>query len=293
MAEYLIDGGKLTALADAIRDKIGKPDRKMTPAQMATVVNNWNVVNAFAVYCDEDKSLTFYKQETVPRAGEHFYGKIASEVYTGIESSRYTNGSEVPWASKSTQIKIVTIMDYIRPISTAYWFYNFYNDPIIYNMQRLDTSYVVDMNSMFYHCTASNIDVSEFNTSRVKNMAYMFYYCDIYLPNVSGFDVSHVTNMKSMFDRSSIQKLDISNWDVSNVTNMDNMFYACDFLQKISLGDKFHWVGDKSYLPITKSSNSPTADGKWYAESNGVGYNPPSIPSNKADTYYASKRDMG
>lgn len=72
-----------------------------------------------------------------------------------------------------------------------------------------DTSAVTDMNSMFYGCRLSTLDLSSFNTSAVTNMSSMFSSCD------------------------NLTTLDLSSFNTSAVTNMMYMFYNCSNLATI------------------------------------------------------------
>ena len=56
----------------------------------------------------------------------------------------------------------------------------------------------------------------------------------------------------------------------------------------MTFGENWKWVGTNGYLPTPSSAYITGADGKWY-DTDGNGYAPADIPSNKAMTYYASK----
>ena len=160
------------------------------------------------------------------------------------------------------------------------------------DLSGLDTSNVTDMSSMFYFCSSlTSLDVSKFDTSKVTDMYYMFSGCSSLASlDVSHFDTSKVTYMYYMFQNcTSLSSLDLSSWDTSKVTKMSSMFSGCDELATVKLGEKFAWVGTAGYLPAPNGTYITGSDGKWYAETDGAAYAPKDIPSNKADTYYASK----
>lgn len=105
---------------------------------------------AFAVYSEGDRSLDFYKRSNceLPAVGSTFEGKTVAEVYTGIETTRYTpidyndsNGAtNVPWYSRSSDCKSVSVVDNgIKPINLAFWFHRFKNC-ISFDVSKLDTS---------------------------------------------------------------------------------------------------------------------------------------------------------
>ena len=339
---YTIQDTTFNSLANAIRNKADIGD-KMTPHKMIDVVNGFEQAQAFAVYSADDKSLNFYKRSEVPKTGGQFEGKTATAVYTGIETEAYGISQWPSWSSVNNKITKVEVVDKISPISTAYWFANFYNLTSL-DISKLDTSNVTDMSGMFQDCSSlTTLDVSSLNTSKVTNMDGMFKLCSsITTLDASGFDTSRVTNMEDMFDRctgltaialsgfdtalvtnmggmfqdcSSLTTLNLSSFDTSNVTDMSGMFQDCSSLttldvsgfcmpnivrvmymydycsklQRVKVGEKYNWKGINGYLPVPNASYIPGADGKWYALSDGKGYAPENIPSNKADTYVASQ----
>ncbi len=238
---------------------------------------------AFAVYSAYDKSLNFYKRTNVPSNGDWYDGRTATEVYRDIETTRYYDRLQPGWRRYNDSITKVRFFEPIRPISTSYWFYGFTTANI--DLSKLYTSSVTDMSYMFYNCSyAPNLGVSHFDTSNVTNMNRMFYNCSsVSKLDLSNFDTSNVTNMNYMFGGcSSLTTIDMSGFDTSNVSNMDWMYSGCSKLRQVTLGAKFAWKSTYGYLPTPSG-------GQWYAASDGRGYAPEDIPSNKADTYYASK----
>ena len=272
---------------------------------------------AFAVYSADDNSLDFYKRETVPSAGDTFNGKTATEVYTGIETLPGSANS-IPWKSHVSTIAAAAVADEgISPISCAYWFVNC-GKMASCDVSKLDTTNVTNMTYMFFNCRAlTSLDVSHFDTSKVTNMSAMFGSCkSLASLDVSAWDTSSVTSMSSMFyNCTSLATLDVSSWNTSNVTTMGSMFQGCTSLrtlslsgwsvsklktiggmfdgctklQEVSFGPAWIWVSTNGFPPAPSSSYIAGADGKWHAKSDGKAYAPASIPSGKADTYYASK----
>ena len=93
--------------------------------------------------------------------------------------------------------------------------------------------------------------------------------------------------MSNMFSNcGSLTALDLSSFNTRNVSSMYAMFSSCKALQKVAFGAGWRWVGANGYLPTPSSAYIAGADGKWY-NTDGKGYAPKDIPSNKAMTYTA------
>ena len=78
----------------------------------------------------------------------------------------------------------------------------------------------------------------------------------------------------------------ISSFDTSNVEYMTGLFEGSSKLQEIAFGADWEWIGTDGLLPTPSSAYITGADGKWY-DTDGNGYAPEDIPSNKAMTYTA------
>lgn len=248
---------------------------------------------AFAVYSADDQSLNFYKRSGVPAVGDTFEGKKVTAVYTGIETDTYIGSwqSNVPqnpasyldtspWAAYKSTIKTITAVDKIQPKSLDFWFSN--------------------PKSWATATAVTSADLSNIDTSKITSMSNLFTGCsNLTSLNISNWNVSNVTNMTNMFSVysgmfrtqpacSSLTTLDLSNWDTSNVTSMSGMFNGMTHLQQVTFGSNWKWVGTNGYLPTPSNTYISGADGKWY-DTDGNGYAPADVPSNKAMTYYASK----
>ena len=137
-----------------------------------------------------------------------------------------------------TAAKIDVSMADALPTSTQRWFCNMKNLVSITDLDKLNTSEVTTMRSMFYFCeNLTSLDVSHFNTANVTTMRTMFYYCS----NVTALDVSHfntakVTNMHSMFYRCyKLAALDVSKFNTENVTDMSDMFNDCHLITALDV----------------------------------------------------------
>ena len=162
------------------------------------------MATAFAVYCADDTSLTFYKRDTVPSAGSTFEGKTATAVYTGIETDTYSSASSVPWNAYRTNIGQVVFKDCISPVSITAWFYKF---------QKL-----------------TSIDVSNLDVSLVTRLRNVFGQC-LYLRvlDLSSWDTHNVTDVAGMFNGcQDLTTIYVSNrWNATNASGPINMFSVC------------------------------------------------------------------
>lgn len=244
-------------------------------------------IQAFAVYSADDGSLSFYKRAEVPKQGTMYLGKRATAVYTGLE-----NMTSIPgWMlNYSKDIKTAIVYDEgISPIGTGFWFAELRNMKTA-DVSKLDMSKCKTIGCMFTNCTSlTTLDLSAWDTRSLTDMNQAFQNCtSLTKLNVSGWDVSKVTNMTLSFaeDRT-LSSLDLSTWDNSAVTSMKDVFSMMDSLNEVSLGSKFKFVGTSPFLP-DQTGHVAGADGKWY-DTDGNGYAPADVPSNKAMTYYASK----
>ena len=242
-------------------------------------------IQAFAVYSADDGSLNFYKRAEVPKQGTMYLGKRATAVYTGLENMTSAPGWMLNY---SKDIKTAIVYDEgISPIGTGFWFAELRNMKTA-DVSKLDMSKCKTIGCMFTNCTSlTTLDLSAWDTRSLTDMNQAFQNCtSLTKLNVSGWDVSKVTNMTLAFaeDRA-LSSLDLSTWDNSAVTSMKDVFSMMDSLNEVSLGSKFKFVGTSPFLP-DQTGHVAGADGKWY-DTDGNGYAPADIPSNKAMTYTA------
>lgn len=206
---------------DTFTNKVTKIEKGLTGDK--TFYAKWGKLTAFAVYSEDGYTLRFYNRETVPKRYSMFDGSTVTKVYTDVDKEECTYSS--PWKTYCAKIKEVTVVDEIKPISTAHWFDSFSN------------------------CT--KFDLTNLNTSEVTRMCYMFYQAARYsasseIIGIEKWDTSNVTDMYRMFWRSFQKvnsfKIDLSKWNTSNVANMAEMFYeAGNNATEWSIGDLGKW----------------------------------------------------
>lgn len=198
----------------------------------------WQETDAYAVYSEDDCSLTFYRSETPISVGEIYNEKTVTAVYTGFEDTSYTT-VQIPWRSYNSQITKIEFHDKISPINTDDWFNGMqYVNSV--DVTKLDASKITSMRYTFsaVGCMASElhfVGIEDLDVSNVKDMFFMFYNCGgratkTYIGDLSKWDVSNVTTMCRMFGNTASMSetfymKGLENWDVSNVTNMSMMFH--------------------------------------------------------------------
>jgi len=201
---------------------------------------------AIAIFCEDDGCLSFYRVETVPTVGSTFDNKTVDYLYRNFEIKEYTSGALPPWYQQRNRITTIEFKDKIKPISTAWWFYDLNKVTDIFGLNYLNTKDVKNMSHMFMYCESlTSLEfLKDLNTSKVTDMSYMFAHCKnlttISLPN--SFDTSNVRDMAYMFTgcyNSTMLSLPTS-FKTSNVTNMDSMFYYCENVTTISLPSSFN-----------------------------------------------------
>ena len=219
--------------------------------------------NAYAILY-ESGELVFQRGST-PDASK---GKVLG-TYTGFETKPYTVSSHAPWYENKTSIKAVSFKDVVKPVSTAYWFYEC-NKLTDADFTNLDTSAVTSMNGMFGFCSSlTSLDVSSFNTSAVTSMYSMFNNCSALTSlDLSSFNTSAVTSMYCMFNNCrSLTSLDLNSFNTSAVTDMDYMFDGCRSLTSLDLSSfdtsavikmhsMFYWCSSLKSLDVSSFDTS-------------------------------------
>ena len=214
-----------------------------------------------------------FQRESTPDASK---GTVLG-TYTGFETKKYTGyNNYAPWHENKASIKTVSFKDAVKPISTAYWFYECKNLTDV-DFTNLDTSAVTSMRYMFQECgSLKSLDLSPFNTSAVTSMDYMFYQCSSLTSlDLSSFNTSAVTDMGWMFARcSSLTSLDLSSFNTSVVTNMGSMFYDCRSLTNLNLSSfdtsavtdmyaMFEGCSALTNLDVSSFDTSAITDMRW------------------------------
>ena len=188
----------------------------------------------FAVYSEDDASLTFYKRRALPAEGSMFEGKTATAVYANIENTKSTP----PWKGIARKIERVAVVDDgVAPQTMYAWFFEC-NNLVSVNLSKLDTSKTTSLGYAFSRCKSlTDLDLSALDTSSVRSFADVFQDCSsLRALNLTGWDTSNGKDFRQMFYRcSSLEEIDISSFKTSASTSFEQMFYGCSSLRSLDL----------------------------------------------------------
>ena len=188
----------------------------------------------FAVYSEDDASLTFYKRRALPVEGSVFEGKTATAVYANIQNTKSTP----PWKGIARKIERVAVVDEgVAPQTMYAWFFNCTN-LLSVNLSKLDTSKTTSLEYAFSGCKSlTGIDLSTLDTSSVRSFADVFQDCSsLRRVNLAGWDTSSGNNFRQMFIQcASLEELDVSSFETGNATTFKEMFYGCSSLRSLDL----------------------------------------------------------
>lgn len=188
----------------------------------------------FAVYSEDDASLTFYKRRTLPVEGSVFEGKTATAVYANIENTKSTP----PWKGIARIIERVAVVDEgVAPQTMYAWFFEC-NNLLSVNLSRLDTSKTTSLGYAFSRCKSlTALDLSALDTSFVRSFADVFQDCSsLRSVKLAGWDTSSGKDFRQMFYQcASLEEIDISSFKTSASTSFEQMFYGCSSLRSLDL----------------------------------------------------------
>lgn len=188
----------------------------------------------FAVYSEDDASLTFYKRRTLPVEESVFEGKTATAVYANIENTKSTP----PWKGIARKIERVAVVDEgVAPQTMYAWFFEC-NNLLSVNLSRLDTSKTTSLGYAFSRCKSlTALDLSALDTSSVRSFADVFQDCSsLRSVKLAGWDTSSGKDFRQMFYQcASLEEIGISSFKTSASTSFEQMFYGCSSLRSLDL----------------------------------------------------------
>ena len=215
----------------------------------ATAVYAISAQKAYAVWTEDNKTLTFLLTEEDINEGDDFNGNPVTAVWSGNAVLNSPQDGVPLWNSVVADVITTVVIDptfaEACPKSIAYWFANTTSMEEsantlrqIQNLQYLNTSAVTSMQGAFAYCSKpTRIDISKFTTDLVTDMSRMFMGCSsVQRLDVQKFVTDNVTDMQYMFyDCTKLTKASTENFDTRNVTNMSGMFMGCSALSEVAI----------------------------------------------------------
>ncbi|MCD8207499.1 MAG: Ig-like domain-containing protein, partial [Bacteroidales bacterium] len=129
-------------------------------------------LHAFAVYSEDDSSLTFYTDYDIPTAGSTYGDKAVTKVYRDVDQAVAESADDIPWTdvcTDATDVVIDSTFADAQPTSFAYWFDGFANAAFS-GLEYMDTTNVTSMSYMFHDCSAlTRLDLSDWDTTSVTD----------------------------------------------------------------------------------------------------------------------------
>ena len=181
---------------------------------------------AYAVYTEDNKTLTFYyDNQRRFRPGTTYGLNLGSDGMEWLEI-RYL----------FTQVVFDPSFADARPTTTRQWFEGMVNVRSFIGMEYLNTDSVTDMTYMFDACRSLlSLDLSHFNTSKVTTMEGMFAGCRALTSlDLSSFNTDNVTTMEGMFLYCmGLKSVDLSGFTNARMRRTSNMFQGCYALTTI------------------------------------------------------------
>ena len=180
---------------------------------------------AYAVYTEEDRTLSFY------------YDHLR-DTRQGTTYDLNTGYNKPDWQTDDicenvTKVVFDPSFADARPTTTFSWFHVMRELESITGLRYLNTSEVTNMEEMFCYCLKlTSLDLSHFNTAKVTKMYGMFDGCSgLTTLDLSGFNPPRMAETSSMFAYcTNLRTIYGRNWDTSIVSNSHNMFYRCNSL---------------------------------------------------------------
>ena len=189
---------------------------------------------AYAVYDDSDKSLTFFRDEEGKYTNRQTIDN--KTYYTDFENNENYNNYTEGWEPFSYQIKKIIFKDAIKPKKIERWFLNMYELENV-DISKLDTSDVTSFRSFFEGMSKlRNIDISTLDTSNVTDFINMFSKSGIESLDFSKWDMGKMTDVSSAVNNMpNLKSLNITNWKVDSSAELVKL--PC--LENLTLGKKY------------------------------------------------------
>lgn len=210
---------KLTAIANAIREKTGSTD-EMSLDRMVTEISG----------ITSGSSDSVMKGYLTLRSGDGYQFYKFKGTYESLnEILKYSDTSSVKeMTSMFDSCTNLTTIPQIDTSSATSMYSMFSGCSNLTTIPQIDTSSVKDMHTMFRYCSVLTT-IPQIDTSSVTNMQGMFYGCEYRLNTIPQIDTSSAITMKDMFYNCK-NLTTIPQIDTRSVTSMSGMFYSCNSL---------------------------------------------------------------
>lgn len=179
-----------------------------------------------------------------------------------------------------------------KPVNMTQMFYMCKSISSI-DLSGFDGSRNITLNSTFHACFALD-DIkfgNKWTTAAVENFGCTFFGTKFSKLDVSGWNTSNGYIFRGTFgDMGNLEEIDISGWTNAGAENEPGIlstFISDIKLRTVKVGTGWDWSKSNAKLPAISGENVAGADGKWYAASDGTGYDPGAVPSGKTDIYYS------
>lgn len=201
---------------------------------------------AYAVYDDDTKVLTFFRDE--PNKYEQNQ-EVGNKVYfTDFEEN---NNYNWVYNNKSyRKIEKIIFKDAIRPNSIQNWFVEQTNLKEL-DIRKLDTSRITSLHDFLkYSGNLRHIDLTTMDVSNVTDLGVAFKGSGIEELDFSCWDLSHLKNTRPIMEfvntMPNLKYLDISNFEA---IDSSAEFAGLPCLEYVHLGNKFKF--ERAILDIT------------------------------------------
>lgn len=215
---------------------------------------------AYAVYDQDEKSLTFFRDEALKYTSNQVIG--SKKYYTDLENADfnlYSNG----WDHAMREIKTVVFKDAIKPKKINGWF-QYMEQVESIDFSKLDTSEVTSFEGFLEDSKIlKNVDISTLDTSNVTSFALMFRGSGVESLDFSQWNMDKMTAVDSAVNRMpNLKKLNISNWKVDSSAELAKL--PC--LEYLTLGNKYRIY--RTNIDVSDAAWIKLKDNKVYTTEN-------------------------
>jgi hypothetical protein len=236
--------------------------RMDTEEQPGYFTRKSNTLKQKAIVCSDGSLNMVYNTSSYSVGGKYNDKDIVFVSYIPRNSN---DAEDIPWkayyynqTNAITSVNIDSSMYNYKPISMAWWFYN-YNITSFTGLENLYMSNVLTTAYMFKDNRSDihYLDLSSWDVSSVVNMKYMFdmsySYKTIDIIDLTGWTTSSLGATERMFSYNGVSVILASDsFDNSHITNAAYMFMATDNLFGENATSSKGHHSDASYARLDK-----------------------------------------